>query len=616
VTLLPNEFAWTGAPPASAYGRLGQACDGARQRLAAAPQAAPSGTARQSEAAVSGIADWYKGVLEALPVPVYTVDTSGRLTFFNQAAAQLAGRTPRLGEDRWCVSWKLLRRDGTLLPEAEYPTAAAMRTGAAPDGVELIAARPDGRQVPLIAFPRLIHDEAGMPAGALATLVDITEKKQAEARLDYLNHHDQLTEMPNQTAFDRHLDAVLRERRTEFALVALDLDNFSRINDVFGRQVGDQALRRLGARLNRLPPHVGCFRLGGDTIFLVIAGHDGDAGVRAMLGELAAGWQTDLTAIRPTLQVTFSAGIAYRGQHGETAGELIASAKAALLRAKREQRGSIRFFDHDQDQLNRDRAVLNDELRAAIGTAQLSLHFQPLARQCGAITGFEALIRWDHPVHGRLSPDQFIPLAEESGLIIPLSAWILHAACAEAASWRDGLKISVNLSPVQFEHPGLVELVRTSLAETGLRAERLTLEITEGVLISNYVRAMGVLQEIASLGVAIALDDFGTGYSSLSYLHEFPLSEIKIDKSFATSLGLSRRSESIVRSVIELGHALGLRVVVEGVERHDQLGFIEQTNCDLVQGFLIGRPLNGIDSRKLIDDTGRGSPVPEDCPVI
>jgi len=312
-----------------------------------------------------------------------------------------------------------------------------------------------------------------------------------------------------------------------------------------------------------------------------------------MLGELAAGWQTDLTAIRPTLQVTFSAGIAYRGRHGETAGELIASAKAALLRAKREQRGSIRFFDHDQDQLNRDRAVLNDELRAAIGTAQLSLHFQPLARQCGAITGFEALIRWDHPVHGRLSPDQFIPLAEESGLIIPLSAWILHAACAEAASWRDGLKISVNLSPVQFEHPGLVELVRTSLAETGLRAERLTLEITEGVLISNYVRAMGVLQEIASLGVAIALDDFGTGYSSLSLLLRIPLDELKIDRIFVDGIPGSQNACNVAGIIIDLARQLGLSLLAEGVETPAQLAFLRSRACHKFQGFLFAAPLPG-----------------------
>jgi diguanylate cyclase (GGDEF)-like protein len=389
-------------------------------------------------------------------------------------------------------------------------------------------------------------------------------------------------------------------RAQTFALVSLDLDNFSRVNDIFGRRIGDLALRRLGARLNRLHP-VRCFRPGGDNIFMIIPGGGSQDLVRRMLEELAAGWRHDLTAIKPNLQVTFSAGIAYHEHESETATELVASAKAALKRAKREERGAIRFYDSEKDRLNRDSGLLMEDLRAAIGTEALSLHFQPLARQSGAINGFEALIRWHHPVHGRLLPNQFIPLAEESGLIIPLSAWILRTACLEAAGWGNGMRVSVNLSPVQFEHPGLAELVRDILADTGLPPDRLTLEVTEGVLIANYGQAMGILSDISALGVAIALDDFGTGYSSLSYLHEFPLSEIKIDKCFTSALGLSRRSEAIVRSVIELGHALGLRVVVEGVERHDQLLFIESTKCDLVQGFLIGRPLTGADSRKLIN---------------
>jgi len=544
----------------------------------------------------------YKAMLEDLPVAVYAVDTIGRLTFFNKAAAQLAGRKPKLGEDRWCVAWKLLRRDGTVLPHHEFPLAAMMRTGQAAGWVEVIAARPDGRQIPLIGFARPLHDESGTLVGGMNTLIDITDQKATEAKLDFLNHHDLLTEIPNQAAFDHCLDAMLGEPGQEqpFALVSLDLDNFSRVNEMFGRRIGDEALRRLGARLNRLHP-VRCFRPGGDNIFMIIPGGATQDFVRRMLEELAAGWRHDLTALNPTLRVTFCAGIAYHDQAGETATALVASAKAALKRAKREERGAIRFYDAEKDRLNRDSGLLMEDLRAAIGTDALSLHFQPLARQNGAINGFEALIRWNHKVHGRLLPNDFIPLAEESGLIIPLSAWILRTACLEATGWGNGLRVSVNLSPVQFEHPGLAALVRDILAETGLPPDRLTLEVTEGVLIADYAQAMGILSEITALGVAIALDDFGTGYSSLSYLHEFPLSEIKIDKCFTLALGLSRRSEAIVRSVIELGHALGLRVVVEGVERHDQMLFIESTKCDLVQGYLIGRPLTGADSKKLID---------------
>jgi diguanylate cyclase (GGDEF)-like protein/PAS domain S-box-containing protein len=565
------------------------------------PRAAPNWRMPNAGIAAEAI-ESYKAMLEDLPVAIYAVDTAGRLTFFNKAAAQLAGRKPKLGEDRWCVAWKLLRQDGTVLPYDAFPLAVMMRTGQSAGWVEIIAARPDGRQIPLIGFATPLHDKSGALVGGMNTLIDITAQKQTEAKLDFLNHHDLLTEIPNQAAFETCLEAMLSEagREKTFALVSLDLDNFSRVNDMFGRRIGDQALRRLGARLNRLHP-VRCFRPGGDNIFMIIPGSESEDFVRRMLEELAAGWRHDLTALHPTLQVTFSAGIAYHHDAGETATAVVASAKAALKRAKREERGAIRFYDVEKDRLNRDSGLLMEDLRAAIGTEALSLYFQPLARQSGAINGFEALIRWNHPVHGRLLPNHFIPLAEESGLIIPLSAWILRTACTEATGWGNGLRVSVNLSPVQFEHPGLAELVRDILADTGLPPDRLTLEVTEGVLIANYAEAMGILSEISALGVAIALDDFGTGYSSLSYLHEFPLSEIKIDKCFTSALGRSRRSEAIVRSVIELGHALGLRVVVEGVERHDQMLFIESTKCDLVQGYLIGRPLPGADSKKLIN---------------
>jgi len=421
---------------------------------------------------------------------------------------------------------------------------------------------------------------------------------------------DPVTYLPNRQQFFADIEEGRVEDCHCVMVTLTDAAHFNGILRALGHDYADDFIRVGAARIRgAVPPALSVYHASVLSFCFVVQG-DPEPLIAAVIDSFTAPLLTG------GIPISTRAGVGVTAARDLTAADMLRTSLAAAQDSRKAINGWSRY-DSRADTAHRRGFFMLSQLSAAMAANnQLSLHFQPLARQCGAITGFEALIRWDHPVHGRLSPDQFIPLAEESGLIIPLSAWILHAACAEAASWRDGLKISVNLSPVQFEHPGLVELVRTSLAETGLRAERLTLEITEGVLISNYVRAMGVLQEIASLGVAIALDDFGTGYSSLSYLHEFPLSEIKIDKSFATSLGLSRRSESIVRSVIELGHALGLRVVVEGVERHDQLGFIEQTNCDLVQGFLIGRPLNGIDSRKLIDDTGRGSPVPEDCPVI
>jgi EAL domain-containing protein (putative c-di-GMP-specific phosphodiesterase class I) len=238
------------------------------------------------------------------------------------------------------------------------------------------------------------------------------------------------------------------------------------------------------------------------------------------------------------------------------------------------------------------RRALQEELRGAIDARTISLHYQPQSRTDGERVGFEALARWRHPERGSIPPGEFITVAEESGLIIPLSRWILREACEEAASWRQPLSVSVNLSPVQFQHENLPELVASVLGETGLDPRRLILEVTEGVLIANYERAKKALTDLSACGVQIALDDFGTGYSSLSYLQEFPLSEIKIDKSFVANLGVKPQSEAIIRSVIDLGHTLQLRVVAEGVETAEQFDRLVRADCDIIQGYLVGKPLS------------------------
>jgi EAL domain-containing protein (putative c-di-GMP-specific phosphodiesterase class I) len=275
---------------------------------------------------------------------------------------------------------------------------------------------------------------------------------------------------------------------------------------------------------------------------------------------------------------------------GADAATLLGNADAALYRAKTDGRGTIRFFHADMDQRLRERRALQHELRSALDNEELVLHYQPQASIRGEITGFEALVRWFHPSRGLVPPGDFIPLAEESGSIIAIGEWILRHACREAAGWPNPLQVAINLSPVQFRHGDLPGLVHTVLLETGLAPGRLELEITEGVLIGDYSRAVSILRRLKMLGVRIAMDDFGTGYSSLSYLQAFPFDKIKIDRAFIANLDRNAQSAAIIRAVIGLGRGLNLPVVAEGVETKDQLAFLSREACDEVQGYLIGRP--------------------------
>jgi predicted signal transduction protein with EAL and GGDEF domain len=291
------------------------------------------------------------------------------------------------------------------------------------------------------------------------------------------------------------------------------------------------------------------------------------------------------------LRVGLSIGVAIFPADGTDATTLVGNADAALYRAKAEGRGTIRLFERDMDVRLRERRALQHDLHSATDQGGLSVHYQPQAKAGGEIVGFEALIRWLHPSRGWVSPNAFIPLAEESGLIVPMGEWVLREACREAASWPAPLQIAVNLSPVQFRHGDLPRLVHSVLLETGLAADRLELEVTESVLIGDFSRALSILRQLKSLGVRIAMDDFGTGYSSLSYLQSFPFDKMKIDQVFISNLERNPQSKAIVRGVIGLARGLNLPVLAEGVETKSQLAFLRREGCDEVQGYLTGRPL-------------------------
>ena len=420
---------------------------------------------------------------------------------------------------------------------------------------------------------------------------DVTDRKRAHDRIAHMALHDTLTDLPNRAAFNDKLAATLAAAAATnktFAVLSIDLDRFKEVNDVFGHAAGDALLCEAGRRLREAAGGAFLARFGGDEFALIVA--DGAQPSGAVAERLLQAMATDIAAGDQSVHVGLSIGVAVYPSDGADATTLIANADAALYRAKAAGRGTIRFFEAHMDERLRERRALQHELHAAIDNDELTLYYQPQARIGGETIGFEALVRWNHPVRGVVPPGTFIPLAEESNLIADMGVWILREACREAASWPTPLTVAVNLSPIQFRHGDLPSLVHAILLETGLTPQRLELEITEGVLINDFTRAVSILRRLKALGVSIAMDDFGTGYSSLSYLQSFPFDKIKIDQTFISNLTENHYSATIVRAVIGLGRGLHLPVLAEGVETAAQLEFLARESCDEVQGYHIGRP--------------------------
>jgi diguanylate cyclase (GGDEF)-like protein/PAS domain S-box-containing protein len=447
----------------------------------------------------------------------------------------------------------------------------------------------------VITAARLPILGANGEAQYLATVIhDVTEHKRAEARIAHMAHHDALTGLPNRAAFNERFAASLADASASnkpFAVMCIDLDHFKEINDVFGHAIGDDVLCALTGRLRNAVGSAFLARLGGDEFALIAADGSFPAAAAHLADGLLSCVAEEFDILGHKLRIGMSVGIANYPTDGTDATSLLGNADAALYRAKADGRGSIRFFEADMDKRLRDRRALVQDLRLATERHQLALHYQPLARINGDIIGFEALLRWHHPTRGLVPPAVFIPLAEESGLILPIGEWVLREACREAASWQTPLNIAVNLSAIQFRHGDLAALVHAVLLDSGLPPGRLELEITESLLIDDFARALTVLRQLKSLGVGIAMDDFGTGYSSLSNLQSFAFDKIKIDRSFISNLETHPHAATIIRAVIGLGRGLDVPVVAEGVETKEQLAFLSSEECGEIQGYLLGKPL-------------------------
>jgi diguanylate cyclase (GGDEF)-like protein/PAS domain S-box-containing protein len=505
-------------------------------------------------------------------------------TLFGLSAEQVIGKTadecfaPELA-DVMLEREKALLETGQPLPRQEYP-------------IQTVTHGP--RHVTMDTL--VVHGADGTPKYLFTGIVDVTERKQTEARIVYIAHHDLLTGLPNRTFFMAKIEeagARLRRWQQPFTVLILDLDRFKIVNDSLGHPAGDALLKETAARLKSSLRETDVLaRIGGDEFAIIQVGEtDPREGARALAERVVEIIRAPYDIDGNAVTIGTSIGIAMAPEDGTEPNELIKKADLALYRTKSQGRNGYCFFDIQMTKEADARHQLENDLRTAVTRNELELHYQPVIdvatrKPCGV----EALVRWRHPQKGLIPPDQFIPLAEETGLIGALGEWVLQRACADAARWPSHIKVAVNLSALQFRNSELLDVILCTLVESGLAPERLELEITESALLESETDPLAVMRRLKNIGVSLALDDFGTGYSSLSYLTKFPFDKIKIDKSFTQNLTKRPECTAIIRSVQALASGLNMLTTAEGVETEQQFSVLRTMGVDLAQGYLFGRP--------------------------
>lgn len=451
----------------------------------------------------------------------------------------------------------------------------------------------DGTPMDVTVFSRsLVHD--GVPAILMAA-IDITETKRAEAKLVYMAHHDALTGLPNRQLLRQHLEEALRSwqrSKSGIATLCIDLDNFKCVNDMLGFPCGDALLQAVADRIrSTLRREDTAARLGADEFAILLSGVVEPEEASEIAERLIQVISEPYDIGGHQAVVGASVGIAIAPGDGSDADRLLKNAGLALHRAKTDGKGTHRFFEADMDARVQSRRRLEVDLRQALSEGQLDVHYQPLVDLAtGEVTGLEALLRWAHPERGMISPAEFIPVAEETGLIGPVGSYVLRRACADAVNWPEKVKVAVNLSPLQFRTGTLFTLVENVLKETGLSAKRLELEITETLLLDRAEHVLATLHALRALGVRISMDDFGTGYSSLSYLRSFPFDKIKIYRSFISNVCSNHGSKAIVGAILSLGASLGMQITAEGIETEEDLACLKAKGCNEGQGYFFSKP--------------------------
>jgi diguanylate cyclase (GGDEF)-like protein/PAS domain S-box-containing protein len=544
---------------------------------------------RESEA-------YYSSLVELAAIGISHVDLNGRFVFVNRRLCEMLGYSreellelsiPEIShpDDR-----QVTDKDRARLEAGEIDSFKAEKRYLRRDGSTI--------WVRLTVAPRRTPE--GRTLHHISIVEDISDRRKAEARIQYLATHDEMTGLVNRTMFGEFLArAIARCHRPGrgFAVMFVDLDRFKVVNDSLGHEAGDELLRVIALRLRTtLRTSDVVARFGGDEFVLLLENLSSPSDAAVLAKKALACFEEPFLTDGHELHISASIGVSVYPEDGNDAETLVKNADTAMYRAKERGRGTYCFYTAQMNAQGTERLMLESGLRRAVDRGELELHYQPkLELGSQRIVGVEALMRWRHPALGMVSPAQFIPIAEETGLIEPIGRWALERACADAVAWRalglPALQMSVNVSPRQLNSRSIINEIRGILDSTGLEPELLELEITEGAMMKNPEHAVKLLEDIRAMGVGLAIDDFGTGYSSLSYLRRFPLSTVKIDRAFINDVSENADAQALVDSIITLAHGLRMKVVAEGVETMVQLDHLRSRGCDEIQGFLLCKPL-------------------------
>ena len=544
-----------------------------------------------------------------IPQGLVLYDASARIIICNQPYLDMFGLSPDVAKPG-CTMQRLIahrKETGSFDGDIDEFCAAIIKTVSLGKATRQLTEAPGGRAIEIINRPL-------KGGGWVATIEDITERQRADEKIAHLAHFDGLTDLPNRILFRERLEQSLKAIRPgeQLAVLYIDIDEFKSVNDALGHPVGDELLKGVAERLR------GCLRetdvaarLGGDEFAVIQTAIKDRSETNQLVDEIHSAIRQPFDCMGHLITTDASIGIALAPGDGVDLDQLLKNADLALYGAKGDGRRTYRFFEAGMDQRARVRRSLELDLRQAISDGSLEAYYQPVVNiENGKISSCEALLRWRHAERGMISPAEFIPIAEDSGLINQLGLWVLNTACAEAATWPDHIRVAVNVSPVQFRSPSLALNVAAALAACGLPASRLELEITEAVLIRDDEAALEMLHQLRKLGVRIALDDFGTGYSSLSYLQRFPFDKIKIDRSFIRDIAGPGASSSIVQAVVNIAAASDMTTTAEGVETEQQRNLLYILGCTEMQGYLFSPAIPAAEVRRLlISHRGRAMSV-------
>jgi diguanylate cyclase (GGDEF)-like protein/PAS domain S-box-containing protein len=548
--------------------------------------------------------------LDSIGDAVLSTDLQGKVTYLNVVAEKITGwtREEAAGKD---IEEVFVIVDASTREPCVNPLRAAIKKNRT---VQLtpncLLIRRDGTEFAIEDSAAPIHDQHGLATGAVIVFHDVSVARAMGAEMSHMAQHDTLTNLPNRALLqDRLTQAIATASRNDsrIAVLFLDLDGFKHINDSLSHATGDRLLQAVAKRLlAAVRTSDTVCRLGGDEFVILLSevAHAGDAGVKA--GKILSALSAPFEMEQNTLRITGSIGVSTYPEDGQSAELLIRNADLAMYQAKEKGRSNYQFYEKGMNVRAVERQSIEGDLRCALEKDEFVMHYQPkIDLKTGAITGVEALIRWNHPERGLVGPLQFISIAEDCGLMLPIGKWVLRESCRQAKAWQDAglppVEMAVNVSSVEFRNDEFLKGISTILKETGLEPRYLELELTESVLMQHAEFSVPVLQKLKAMGVRLAIDDFGTGYSSLSYLRQFPIDTLKVDQSFIHEINDDTDDATIISAVINMGCRMKHRVIAEGVETAEQLAFLRAHGCDEGQGYYFGRPMPGVETAKLLE---------------